>query len=166
MILRWLHNIPFKASATLAGLGLAAWILAAQPAGALNNALQVLIGGGSFGGASPVFTSPGLANLCGADFPSAGAGETAAQIRMPPGTLSQLYVRLQTQNVPSSGSLTVTVRLNGVSTAMSCQLFGSGQCKFTGSTVSVNRAAKLAIQITNDFVGAGNIAFNYSILFN
>jgi hypothetical protein len=167
MIFRWLRYIPFKTPAVIAGLGLAVWLLAAPQAGALSNRQQILIGGGSFGGVSPIYTSPGLANLYGQDFPSTGKGETAAQARMSGGgVLSVLFVRLQTQNVPSSGSLTVTVRVNGADTAMTCTVGGSGQCAYTASTVTINNGDRLAIQVTNDFTGAGNLAFNYSLLFD
>ena len=164
MILQWLRNIPFKTPIMMAGMGLAVWFLAAPPAEALNNRQQLLLGGGNWGGVSPVFSAPGMP-IVGNDFPSAGMGETGVQVRMSGGgVLSVLFVRLRTQNVPSSGSLTVMVRINGADTAMTCQVFGSGQCAFTASTVTINNGDRLALRITNDFVGAGSLIVSYSML--
>jgi len=71
---------------------LGASLLAATPARALDDGQQVLVGGSSGGAAGVRYSSPGLANVYGPDFPGAGLGEQAAQIRMTAGLLSYTLI--------------------------------------------------------------------------
>ena len=66
------------------------------------------------------FTGPGWTTTTAPDYPDTGEGEAATQIRMAAGTLKNLRVHVQTQNVPSGGSLIATVRINGADTALTC----------------------------------------------
>jgi hypothetical protein len=156
---------PWRHSAALFGaiLGLAA-VSGGTPAGAVSNAQQVLMGGNSMAEGSTVFTAPGLANHYGADFPGPGLGATAAQIRMPAGGIVKiLRVKVTTASVPDSGNLTVTVMRNGANTTLACQVSGTGTCN---SNVIVNFSVndRIAIRVSNNFVGSGLMTYTYSLL--
>ena len=154
-----------RAAAAALSLALGFLFLAPQPAGALNNRQQLLLGGNSTTQSSTRYTSPGFGNQFTADFPSTGLGEQAASARMVGGgVLSNFWVRIYTTNVPTSGSFTVTVRINGVATALTCTLFGTGQCQSGAATVNIANGARLAIEATNDFPDSGNITYSYSLL--
>lgn len=147
------------------GLVLAAGLLVGNPASALNNNRQMMTGGGVWGGSTPIYTSPGLSNLYSPDTPATGDGETAAQMRMEAGVLRDLKVNLRTSTTPSSGSLTVVVRINGTDTKLKCTLSGKGNCS-SSKKVAINKNDRLAIEITNDFVGAGSLSVTYTIVFD
>jgi hypothetical protein len=159
-----LHHAAYAAAALLLfALGLS--LLAPRSAEALNNRQQLLLGGNSTTQNSTRYTSPGFGNQFTADFPSTGLGEAAASARMVGGgVLSSLWVRIYTQTVPSSGSFTVTVRINGAPTTLTCTLFGTGQCQSGAASVNIANGARLAVEVTNDFVNSGNVTYAYSLL--
>jgi hypothetical protein len=161
-----LRHIPFSAAVMVLGLGLALWSFAAPPAGALNNRQQILSGGSSLNSTiTTAWGAPGLQNAVTDDWPAAGLGERSTQIRMSGGgVLSLLWVRITTQNVPSSGSLTVTVRVNDADTTLTCTVLASGQCQTGAASVTIPNGARLAVRLDNAFVGAGNFSYTYTML--
>ena len=165
MTARQCITVTRSAAAAVAALGILA---AASPADALNDSRQVLTGGGTFAGTvSPVYTSPGHGNVLGPDFPSAGNGENAAQLRMPGGVLKLLKVRVHTQNVPSDGTLTVMVRINNGDTVLTCSVSGDGNCGTGGKkSVTINNGDLLAIQVASTLEDEGNVAFSYTLIFD
>ena len=88
--------------------------------------------------------------------PGTGFGESFAQTPFPAGTLSKLRVRLITQNVPTSGSLTAMVRVNGADSTLTCTLTETGVCTSGNKTKAVNNNGLVALQITSDLADAGN----------
>lgn len=146
--------------------GLTTSLLAPSPAFALDDTKQLLTGGNSLGGASPVFTAPGLGNIYGLNFPKTNDGERAAQVRMPAGTLGLFRVQVRTEKVPTSGILKVTVRLNGLNTALGCQVSSTGTCSTGATTVAVADDDKLAIRVENTLVDPGFTTFSYSMTFD
>ena len=164
-VIHGLRQIPLSAAVMALGLSLAVWSLVTPPAGALSNAQQLLSGGTSTVGGSTVWGAPGMQNSFGNDFPAAGKGEQATQIRMTGGgVLRSLWVRVVTETVPSSGSLTMMVRINGADTALTCTLAGAGQCQSGAAIVNVPNGARLAVRQVNNFVGAGFLTFNYTMI--
>jgi len=147
------------------GVGLTLGLLTASPVRALDDAQQLLSGGSSMGEGSIIFTSPGMSNQFGTDFPGTGLGSQAAQLRIPKGTLRDLRVSVTTQNVPSSGSATVTVRLNGADTLLTCSVNGTGYCTSTKS-VSIPTGGLVALRVQNTFVGSGLAAYTYSLVYD
>ena len=132
-------------------------------AGVLGSGGQVLTGGFNQGAAfANGFTGPGWTTTLAPDYPDTGEGEAAIQIRLPAGTLSNLRVHVQTQNVPSSGSLIVMVRINGADTALTCSVTTTGDCTSTAS-VAIKDNDRLALEITNSFPDEGNWTLTYSI---
>lgn len=146
------------------------WIpaaLAPIPAFALGDTMQLLSGGGTFADPGTGFTSPGLVYVYGPNDFGTNKGERAAQLVMPAGILSALRVRVLTQQNPSSGALTVTVRLNGADTPLTCSTVGTATCHTPpGASANVSNNARLSVKIANTFVGAGNLSFTYSFLFD
>ena len=135
-------------------------VLGGSPVGDVR---QILSGGFNQGGAfTNGFTGPGWTTTLSPNYPDSGEGEAATQIRMVAGTLKNLRVHVQTQNVPSSGSLTLTVRINGANTALTCTVTATGDCTSTAS-VSINDNDRLALEITNSFPDEGNWTLTYSI---
>lgn len=97
---------------------LGASLIAATPAHALDDGQQLLVGGSSGGAAGVRYSSPGLANFYGNDFPGTGLGEQGAQVRTTAGTPSKLRANAVTQGTASSGSVTVTVPINAADTVL------------------------------------------------
>ncbi len=143
----------------------AAYALAASPAAALDDNLQILSGGGSIVAGSSLFTAPGLSNQYGINFPGAGLGEQAASIRMQAGTASNLRVNVVTENVPKSGTLTVTVRKNGNATNLQCSVSGTGTCN-SNKSVNFGNNARLVINASNNFVESGFVAYTYTLVYD
>jgi hypothetical protein len=170
MLIEKLRHVPVVASATVLATGLGVWLLATPPVRAIDNPLQIIAGGSSQaegstqGGTVTNWTSPGLANVFGPDFPNTGLGEQSAQLNMPAGTLSRLRVRVTTQNAPSSGTFTLMVRVNGADTQLTCTLNGTGECNAGNKVKGLNNNSLLAVRASNNFVGSGTFAWNYSML--
>jgi hypothetical protein len=131
--------------------------------GATNaSAQQILTGGNSGSGAGTRYTAPGLGNIYGADFPATGLGESAAQIRMPAGTLKKLKITLVTDGAQTSGQLTVTVRVNGIDSALTCSVdFEGAQCK-SPEFVTLLNDDRVALQVSST-LNTGSWAFTYSV---
>ena len=87
------------------------------------------------------------------NFPAAGLGEKSVQMRMPAGTASKLRVTLTSAAPPTGGQLTVTVRVNGVNTPLTCQLSGPGDCDSGAATAALADDDRLAVMISNNFAG-------------
>jgi len=153
---------------SVAGFGLALLLSAHSPADALSNKFTILTGGFNQGqNISTVYTAPGLTAAFNPDYPDTGEGEGAVQLRMHQGELSYLRVKLVTQNIPSGGSLVVTVRINGADTALTCTLTASGNCGTGKSTkVAISKNDKLAIEIDSDLADEGNFVLTYTLLFD
>ena len=66
---------------------------------------------------------------------------------------------------PDSGALTMTVRVNGADTVLSCQIAGTGFCTKNAS-VTVRNNDLLAIRISNNFVNSGITAHTYSLTYD
>jgi hypothetical protein len=152
------------AAAALAGAGLGAWLFAGPPARALENNSQIISGGVGIGGGTVFVTPSGPGNS--ADFPSAGIGESVAQAPFPAGTLSKLRVKLFTQNVPTGGSLSVMVRVNGADTTLTCSLTASGVCTSGNKTKSVNNNGLVALRLTSDLTDAAHTQVSYTLQFD
>lgn len=138
-----------------------------NPAGAAGATDRVLTGGFSAGNATPVlWTSPGLSNVYGNDFPDTGEGESSAQLRMPEGVLRRLRVSLK-DRAQTSGTVTVTVRVNGFDTALTCSVQTVGNCG-TPANVEVQLAAGdlLAIRIANNLVNEDGVLLTYTLQFD
>src|SRR5262249_36540662 len=91
-------------------------LAAIRTAEALDDGKSVLVGKpGTFNGptAGTAFTAPGTSALC------TSLGEAECQVRLPAGTLGRLRVFLVT-GTATAGSLTVTLRLNGAPTVLTC----------------------------------------------
>jgi hypothetical protein len=171
--IHWIRRFPLSMATIVYGVGVGVWFLV-TPAGALNNRQSILTGGFYVGltksGPSItrqplVYTAPGLLYAYGPDEPALGRGEQAAQLRMTGGgVLSSLWVKVITQSVPTSGSLVATVRINGADTALTCQVFGTGQCQSGAATVAVPNGARMAVAVAHDFVNEDRIALTYSML--
>jgi hypothetical protein len=128
------------------------------------SAQQLLTGGNSGSGAGTRYTAPGVGNIYGADFPATGLGESAAQIRMPAGTLKKMKVTLVPDGAQTSGQLTVTVRVNGSDSALACSVdFEGGECKIPESVTLVSDD-RIAIQVSST-LDTGSWAFTYSVKF-
>ena len=162
MIRKWTAQALTGPGSSVAGVCLCLCLFIAAPT--VSQAAQVLSGGGVMADPGVAFTSPGLL-LYDANIPVPGAGEKAVQLRMPPGTLSRLRVRVITGNVPSSGSLSVTVRINGADSVLTCSVAGTGNCSNAGSVTLPTANKRLSIRIANGLVAAGNTAFTYTVEF-
>lgn len=93
--------------------------------------------------------------------------EPATQIRMPKGKLTGLKVSMGTENVPDAGVFSVTVRINGADTALSCSLTAAGFCN-SPSMAKVSLAAndRLTVRVLANLNGASTVVYTYSLLFN
>lgn len=150
------------------GMALGIFLAVQSPATALNGEKQLLSGGFNQGAnVTTIYTSPGFSTALGIDNPSAGDGENAVQLRLHKGTLSFLKVRVRTGNVPTSGSMTVTVRINGADTVLTCTVTGTGNCG-TGKNkkVAVKTNDRLAIKIDSDLADEGNMTLTYTLLYD
>ena len=145
--------------------GLALLFSATPAALALNDAMQVLAGGTSMGANATLYNAPGLGNTYTIDFPGPGLGKEAAALRMPAGTLSNLRVKVTTQHPPASGKFTLTVLKNGIATALTCQVSGTGNCSVNVNVDYANND-KLAVEAKNNFEEPGSIAYTYTLLFD
>jgi hypothetical protein len=148
------------AAATLAGVGLGAWLFGGPPARALEDAAQIITGGGSAGGT--IFMVPSGSQY-GPDSPGPGLGESSASVPFPSGTLSKLRVNLTTGNVPTGGSLTVMVRVNGADTNLTCTLTASGICTSGNKAKALNNNALVALRVVSDLTDAGGQNLTYSL---
>jgi len=164
MLSPWFQSVSRNAARTAFAIGLGAWLVAATPAEALNDGTQLLSGGQSTTANSTRFTAPGVGGHYSADF-AGGRGEEAAQIRMPAGVLRNLKVHVMTESIPASGSLRVRVRIDGANTVLTCQVAGTGDCA-KNKAVNVPAGGRLAISSSNTFVGAGAIAYSFTLLFD
>ena len=116
---------------------------------ALDDGQQLLIGGNSGSGANTRFTAPGPANIYGADFPDTGLGEAAAQIRMVAGTVGKFRANVVTQNA-TMGSVTMTVRINGLDTELACTVGkDGGDCGSGGKAVALVNGDKLSVRVAS-----------------
>lgn len=151
------------AMALTLGLGLLAGLGSGRPAEALGDGKQILTGGNSGSGPSVRYTGPGLGNLYNADFPDTGLGEAAASVVMPGGTLSKLRVSIVTQGTATTGGVVLTVRVNGVATALTCSLpTVGGICKSTETAViAAEDLVSIEIDSTLD---TGFWTFSYSVV--
>lgn len=123
---------------------------APAPAVALDDGQQLLIGGNSGSASGTRFTAPGLANIYNADFPDTGLGEAAAQIRMVAGTVGKFRANILTQGNATSGSVTLTVRVNGVDTDLTCSVGkDGGDCGSGGKAIAILNGDKLAVRIAS-----------------
>jgi hypothetical protein len=152
-----------------AGAGAGAWLLPPAPASAIGTSVQMLSGGNSLTGTNTRFTAPGLANQYTSDFPDVGFGENGAQLRMPAGVMRKLRVRLAVQTIPTSGSLTLTVRKNAADTTLTCTIAAAAMtsqvtnCQETATSVSFNTGDRLAVVIANDFPDSGFMTYTYTL---
>lgn len=158
------HSSRSLLSGLVAVLGLGLYVVGGPgSARAALGAPQFLAGGASGNGAGTRFTAPGLSNIYGVDFPGANLGEQAAQVRMPDGTLRKLKVTVVPDGSQTSGSVTVTVRVNGNDTDLTCSVdFTGGDCKATGIDVVLLSDDRLAIKVVSTLNG-GFWAFTYSV---
>jgi hypothetical protein len=140
-------------------------ILVAASAMALPDGQQLLIGGNSGSGPSVRYTAPSSGTLYNDDFPSAGKGEAAASVRMPAGTLSKLKVSIVTQGNASSGGVALTVRVNGVDTALACSVGTAGGNCGSGASVAVASGDDLSVEIAST-LNQGFWTFSYSLVFD
>ena len=150
----------------VAVVALAAMVLGSRVAAAAGATDRVLTGGFSSGTTSPAWTSPGLSNVYGNDFPETGAGESSAQMRMPEGILRRLRVSLKDRN-QTSGTVTVMVRLNGADTALTCTVNVVGICGTpAGVEVAMNAGDLLAIRVDNNLTNEDGVLLTYTIQFD
>jgi hypothetical protein len=135
-------------------------ILATSPA--FSN---VITGGMSLQQSIVFFFSPGGAQTFQANNFN-NKGSQAAEVRMPAGTLSALKVRAILPNAPSGGAFTLTVRKNGVDTAMACTLTAQGACNSAGPVDFAN-GDRVSFRVDATFTGLTNssFAFTYSMVF-
>jgi hypothetical protein len=139
-------------AAALGGMGLGAWLFAAPPVRALEDTAQIIAGSGS-AGTGTIFAAPS-----GSQY----VAEAPASVPFPSGTLSKLRVNLTTQNVPTGGSVSVTVRVNGADTNVTCSLAASGICTSGNKAKALNNNALVALRVTSDLADAGTQNFTYS----
>jgi hypothetical protein len=128
---------------------------------------RYLLTGGTSGSASSTrYTAPGLANTYSANFPAAGLGEQAAQIRMRGARLSKLRVSVVTENA-TSGSVTVTVRVNGAPTVLTCSVgFAGGGCGSSPQAEAVvTNGDRLAVEVVST-LDQGLWTFTYTVVAN
>ena len=151
----------------LLGIGVLGATMILSPVGfvtpARAGAKYLLSGGNSGSGGGTRYTAPGLGNIYGPDFPDTGLGEQAAQIRMRAATLSLLKVSVVTSSA-TSGTVTVTVRINGAATDLSCSVDSEGGNCATGGakTVAVSTGDRLAVQVVST-LNEGFWTFTYTV---
>jgi hypothetical protein len=148
-----------------AGICFGSWLLAPTPSKALEDTSQLLAGGLLGSPNQTLFTAPGVPYGILPDQIPPNKGESAVQLRMPAGQLKKLRVKLTTQNVPSSGFLTVVVRRNAVNTTLTCELTRTGECN-SNAIVNIAENDKLSVRMINNFVGSGLVGMTYTLLFN
>jgi len=156
-----------RLGARLAAVAAALAIAAAPEAAiALDDGQQLLVGGTSGSGSTNLFTAPGIANTYGNDFPGTGLGESAAQIRMVAGTIGKFRLNVVTQGNATSGTVTVTVRVNGVNTELTCSVgIGGGDCGSGGKTLALLNGDKLAVRVVST-LDQGFFAYTYTLTYD
>ena len=165
MMTKMLRHVPMAAAVTVLVAGLGVWLLATPPARAVVDTAHLISGGSNQSEGVTAWTAPGLANTYTTDFPSAGLGESSAQLNMPAGTLSRLRVKVTTAAAPASGSFTLMVRVNGADTTLTCSVAGTGQCNAGNKVKGLLNNSLLAIRTSNTFTGTGgSIGYTYSML--
>jgi hypothetical protein len=145
------------AAVTMAGGALCAWLFAVPPARALVDTAQILIGSNGIGGGT-IFMSPSGT--------SASVTESRVQVPFPAGTLSSLRVRLVTENVPTGGSLSAMVRVNGIDTTLTCSLVASGICTSGNKQKAVNNNGLVSLRVDSDLADAGITTMLFSLQFD
>jgi len=159
-------NIRLTTLIATLGVVLGVVPVALTPADALNRERQILSGGFNQGpSATLLYTAPGWTTALDANYPNTGDGENAAQLRMPAGTLSRLRVRVRTQNAPTSGTLTVMVRINGANSTVTCSVSGTGNCN-SPNAVAVPNNGRFAIQVNSTLADEGNWTLTYTLEFD
>jgi hypothetical protein len=140
------------AAAALAGVSLGAWLFAGPPARALEDTAHIIVGLAGVGGGTGFLS------------PSGGGFNTEAksQTPFPAGTLSKLRVKLTTDNVPTGGSFTLMVRVNGADTNLTCSLTASGICTSGNKAKALNNNGLVGIRIDSDLTDAGGTAVTWS----
>ena len=165
MLTQRLRHVLLGPAGKVLGVGLSVWLLAAPPAAALEDTALVLMGGQATTGGQTRFLAPGTPFNQTADFPGVGLGEQSVQLRLPKGQLRDLRVNLTTETVPTGGSFTLMVRVNGANTLLTCSVAATGDCN---STKKVNLAAgsRVAIRTVNTLTDAGNTIFTYTLIYD
>lgn len=155
---------PARLLASLALVG--AVLSAAVPAHAVDDGQQLLVGGTSGSGAGVRYGAPGLANTYNDDFPGTGLGEQAAQIRMTAGTLGKFRASVVTQGNATSGTVTVTVRINEVDTVLTCTVGTmGGDCGTGGKSIAIANGDRLAVQIDST-LDQGFFTYTYTMIYD
>ena len=75
-------------------------------------------------------------------------------------------MNVTTDSVPTSGSLSVMVRLNGNNTVLTCSVTGTRDCTSLKKVNVPGGGSRLAIRTINDFADAGTIIFTYTLIFD
>lgn len=152
-------------SLTISGaMALAMLPLAAPNSFAIDNAKQILVGGGMVVGDSINYTAPGLSVVFNSSL-FGGDDTLAAQLRIPvSGKIGKMRFSIVTQNVPSGGGFLVQVLKNGAVTGMTCNFpppaTKSASCTNT-KTVIFNSGDKISMKIDTDYFGGGDVAFTH-----
>lgn len=138
----------------------------AESARALDDGQQLLVGGTSGSATTTLFTAPGIANTYSNDFPGPGLGESAAQIRMVAGTIGKFRLNVVTQGNATSGTVTVTVRINGLNTDLTCSVgTAGGDCGSGGKTVALLNGDKLAVRVAST-LDQGFFTYTYTLTYD
>jgi hypothetical protein len=102
------------------------------------------------------------AGYSGLGAPATSANYDRAAIPLAPGTLTNLRVRTEQSSFPT-GTITATLTLNGVNTAITCSITGlANSCTDTTGVVLVAEGDTAAIQVEYTGTGAAT-RINYSI---
>ena len=164
----WFHRTSgqhvFRLLAVVALVGSA--LSSAVPARALDDGQQLLVGGTSGSASGVRYGAPGLANTYNDDFPGTGLGEQAAQIRMTAGTLGKFRANVVTQGNATSGTVTVTVRINEADTILTCTVGTmGGDCGTGGKSIAIANGDKLAVQIDST-LDQGFFTYSYTMIYD
>lgn len=137
-----------------------------ERARALDDGQQLLVGGNSGSASGTRFTAPGIANIYSADFPGTSLGEAAAQIRMVAGTVGKFRANVVTQGNATMGSVTLTVKINGIDTDLTCSVgTDGGDCGSGGKTVALVNGDKLAVRVAST-LDAGFWTFTFTMTYD
>jgi len=166
MLMQQLRHVLLGPIGKTMGIGLGVWLLATPPVAAVENTAQLLSGGIGAVEGQTRYTAPGSVHNLTPDSPGPGLGEQAVQIRIPKGQLRDLRVSVTTESVPSSGSLTVMVRLNGANTLLTCSVTQTADCNSIKAVNVPGGGSRLAIRHSNNFVDAGSILLSYTLIFD
>ena len=135
-------------------------------AAALTDGQQLLVGGTSGSASGTRYGAPGLANTYNDDFPATGLGESAAQIRMTAGTLGKFRLAVVTEGTATSGTVTVTVRLNGANTVLTCSVgTDGGDCGSGGKAIAIADGDKIAIRVVST-LDVGFWTYSYTMIYD